>query len=58
MSQWTHVIGCLYVETYKEKKDIKKYVENILKNAPTKVCDNILKFKTKKPCDNAGLRYI
>ena len=34
MSQWTHVIGCLYVETYKEKKDIKKYVENILENAP------------------------
>lgn len=34
MSRWTHVIGSLYIETYKEEDDIKKFVENILKNAP------------------------
>lgn len=34
MSQWTHVVGSLYIETYKEEDDIKKFVENILKNAP------------------------
>ena len=34
MSQWTHVVGVLYVETYTERKDIKEYVEQLLKNAP------------------------
>lgn len=34
MSQWTHIVGSLYIETYKEEDDIKKFVENILKNAP------------------------
>lgn len=34
MSQWTHIAGCLYVETYKEEKDIEKYVKDLLKNAP------------------------
>ena len=34
MSNWTHITGALYIETYKERKNIKKYVEKILKNAP------------------------
>lgn len=34
MSRWTHVIGSLYIETYKERKDIKGFVENILNDAP------------------------
>ena len=34
MSQWTHVVGSLYIETYKEEDNTKKFVENILKNAP------------------------
>ena len=34
MSQWTHVVGSLYIETYKEKDNIKKFVENILEKAP------------------------
>ena len=34
MSNWVHIIGALYVETYKERKNIKKYVENVLKDAP------------------------
>lgn len=34
MSNWTHIIGSLYIETYTERKNIKKYVENILKDAP------------------------
>ena len=34
MSNWTHIIGSLYVETYTERKNIKKYVENVLKEAP------------------------
>ena len=34
MSNWTHVTGCLYVETYKERKNIKKYVEKMLEKAP------------------------
>lgn len=34
MSNWTHIIGSLYVETFKERKNIKKYVENVLNEAP------------------------
>ena len=34
MSAWTHVIGSLYVETYTQRKNIKKYVEKILQDAP------------------------
>lgn len=34
MSAWTHIIGSLYVETYTERKNIKKYVEKILQDAP------------------------
>ena len=34
MSRWTHVIGSLYVDTYKHEKDIKGYVENLLEKAP------------------------
>lgn len=34
MSNWTHITGTLYIETYKERKNIKKYAEKILKNAP------------------------
>lgn len=31
---WTHVTGCIYVDTMHNSKDIKKYVEKILKDAP------------------------
>ena len=34
MSAWTHIIGSMYVETYTERKNIKKYVEKILQDAP------------------------
>lgn len=34
MSYWTHITGALYVETYTERKNIKKYVEKILQDAP------------------------
>lgn len=34
MSRWTHVVGSLYVGTYKHEKDIKGYVENLLEQAP------------------------
>ncbi len=34
MSNWTHICGALYVETFKEEKNIKKYVKRKLKNAP------------------------
>ena len=34
MSMWTHVTGCIYLDTMVTKRNIKKYVENILKNAP------------------------
>lgn len=34
MSMWTHVTGCIYVDTMQEKKDIKKYIKKILKDAP------------------------
>lgn len=34
MSMWTHVTGCIYVDTMHNSKDIKKYVEKILKDAP------------------------
>ena len=31
---WTHVTGCIYVDTMHNSKNIKKYVEKILKDAP------------------------
>lgn len=31
---WTHVTGCIYVDTMHNNKNIKKYVERILKDAP------------------------
>lgn len=34
MSFWTHIVGVMHVETYKEVDDIKAYVEEALKNAP------------------------
>lgn len=34
MSHWTHIVGVMHVETYKEKDDIKSYVEEKLKDAP------------------------
>lgn len=34
MSKWTHVTGCLYVDTYTQRKNIKKYVEKMLEKAP------------------------
>ena len=32
MSMWTHVTGCIYVDTMQNRKDIKKYIKKILKN--------------------------
>ena len=34
MSRWTHVTGCLYIETHKERKDIELYVKELLDKAP------------------------
>lgn len=34
MSNWTHITGCLYVDTYTQRKNIKKYVEKMLEKAP------------------------
>lgn len=34
MSRWTHITGCLYVETYTEDKDIESYIAKILEKAP------------------------
>lgn len=34
MSLWTHVVGCVYIETFTERKNIKHYVEKKLKDAP------------------------
>ena len=31
---WTHVTGCIYVDTMQCRKDIKKYIKKILKDAP------------------------
>ena len=31
---WTHVTGCIYVDTMQDRKDIKKYIKEILKDAP------------------------
>lgn len=34
MSNWTHIVGALYVETGELHKNIKKYVKKQLKDAP------------------------
>lgn len=34
MSRWTHVIGSIYLETYKETKNIEEYVKDIIDKAP------------------------
>lgn len=34
MSFWTHIVGVMHVETYKEVDDIQKYVEEALAEAP------------------------
>lgn len=34
MSMWTHVIGTIYYDTMTNRKNIKKYVENMLETAP------------------------
>lgn len=34
MSNWTHIVGALYIETGELHKDIKKYVKKQLKDAP------------------------
>lgn len=34
MSCWTHVVAVYHIETYKQEKDIKIYVEKLLENAP------------------------
>lgn len=34
MSLWTHIVGVMHVDTYQEVDDIKKFVEDALKDAP------------------------
>lgn len=34
MSHWTHIVGVMHVETYKEVDNIVAFVEEALKNAP------------------------
>lgn len=34
MSRWTHISGCLYVDTHTEDKDIENIVKKLLKKAP------------------------
>lgn len=34
MSNWCHVVGCIYIDTNLKRKDIKDYVEKIIKKAP------------------------
>lgn len=34
MSHWTHIVAAIDIDTYHDSKDIKGYVENILKDAP------------------------
>lgn len=66
MSQWTHVTGCLYIETFKEEKDIKKYVEKLLETTPKitgseKDCDIFVNplsgYNTSTNCDCKNCEY-
>lgn len=34
MSYWTHIVGVIHVDTYQEVDDVKKLVEDALKDAP------------------------
>lgn len=34
MSLWTHVVAAYYIDTYKQDKNIKDYVEKLLENSP------------------------
>lgn len=34
MSFWTHIVGVIHVNTYRETKDIQQYVEQALADAP------------------------
>lgn len=34
MSRWTHITGCLYIDTHTEEKDIEMYVKEKIKKAP------------------------
>lgn len=34
MSRWTHVTGCLYIETHLERKDIVEHIKSIIEIAP------------------------
>lgn len=34
MSWWTYIIGSIHVDTLEERRDMKEYVETLLKNAP------------------------
>lgn len=34
MSYWTHIIGVLHINTYKEVDDVQRFVEDSLKGAP------------------------
>lgn len=34
MSYWTHIVGVMHVDTYREVDDVRKLVEDALKDAP------------------------
>lgn len=34
MSMWTHIVGAIYVDTFRKDENIKEWVENQLKEAP------------------------
>ena len=34
MSFWTHIVGVMHIDTYQNVDDVKKYVEDALKDAP------------------------
>ena len=66
MSRWTHVIGSIYLETYKEEKNIEKYVKNIIGKAPKivgseKNCDVFVNaltgYNTWTNCDCENCKY-
>lgn len=34
MSQWTHILGVIRIDTHKEKKDIEEFVKEKMNDAP------------------------
>ena len=35
MSRWTQIVAAIEIDTWKNKRDIKKYVEDIIKKSPS-----------------------